>query len=204
MAFEAYRSQDRNRPKRRRRVTYTLSMIVHAALVVVGIAYSFWHVEELSPPSVHVTFMSSMAPPPPPPPPPAGGGAKKKVQIKPKPTVVPTKIPDIVQPLDKPKPPEKPKQEDEDEDEPGGQAGGVTGGTVGGTVGGTIGGAVGGTVGGTAGAGPAKFVPPNVGDLQRLSGDKPAFPAQLRKAGAEYAVIAKICVSRAGAVETVT
>jgi protein TonB len=206
MAFEAYRSQGRARPRRRRAVIYALSVAFHAGLIAAGVAYSFWHVEELSPPSVHVTFMSALAPPPPPPPPPpAGGGAvKKKVTVKPKPTIVPPRPDEIVQPRETPKPTDKPKPDDDD-DEPGGVAGGVKGGTIGGTIGGTAGGTIGGTVGGTVGAAaPPKFLPPNLGELQRLSGDKPPFPPALRKPGADYAVVAKICVSRAGAVEAVT
>src|SRR4051794_5001442 len=105
MAFDAYRTQTQGRPSHRRRVTYLLSAALHGVLIVVGVAYSFWHVDELSPPLLRVTFMSAAPPPPPPsPPPPAGGGAqKKKVTLKPKPVVIP-KVGEIVQPRETPQP----------------------------------------------------------------------------------------------------
>jgi protein TonB len=214
MAFEAFRSQSQARPRRSRRITYTLSIVVHGVLIVAGVAYSFWHVEELTPPSLRVTFMSASPPPPPPPPPPAGGGTvKKKVPIKPKTVVIPPRPTDIVQPRETPPPKkEEPKHDDDDDDDTpgvkGGVKGGVAGGTIGGTVGGTIGGKPGGTIGGTVGGNgagpPAKFLAPNMGALQKMSGDDPAFPPSLRKPGMVYAVIAKICVSRTGTVEGVT
>jgi periplasmic protein TonB len=213
MAFDAYRSQSQNRPRRRRRITYTLSLVFHGALVAVGIAYSFWHVEELSPPTLRVTFMSAItpeAPPAPPPPPPAGGGApKKKTVVKTKPIIVPTKPPEIVQPRETPPPPKKEEPKPDDHDEPGGVKGGVKGGVAGGVVGGVQGGTPGGVVGGTPGGGsvaplPSKFLPPNLGALQKISGDEPPFPPSLRKAGLTYAIVAKICVSPGGAVSAIT
>src|SRR5262245_47180625 len=139
MAFEAFRSQTQGRPSHRRRVTYLLSAALHGALIVAGVAYSFWHVDELSPPMLRVTFMSAT---PPPPPPPAGGGAqKKKVTVKPKQVVTP-KIAEIVQPRDAPPPKAQPKPDDDDDDEPAGVKGGVKGGTAGGVIGGTVGGVV--------------------------------------------------------------
>ncbi len=213
MAFEGFRAQTKARP-RRNRLTLALSIGVHVALLGVGIAYSFWHIDELTPPSVKVTFLSA-APPPPPPPPHAGGGggARKKLAVKPK--VVPTpKVPDIVQPRETPK--DEPKEtkvaQNDSGGEKAGQKGGVIGGTIGGTVGGVIGGTIGGkpngvlggTIGGTGAVPARKFLPPNMGALQKQSGDDPAFPPSLRKAGALYVVSAKICVSRGGDVESVT
>src|SRR5262245_11660796 len=103
MAFEAFRAQSETPAESARKSLWYLgSLAFHGALIVVGIAYSFWHVEELSPPLLKVTFLSSAAPPPPPaPPPPAGGGAaRKKVTIKPKLVV---QKPEIVQPKEIPK-----------------------------------------------------------------------------------------------------
>jgi len=120
MAFEAFRAQSKAPPvAARRRLTYAFSIALHAGLIAFGIAYSFWHIEELSPPTLKVTFMSGAPPPPPPPPPPAGGGAaaKKKVAVKPK-VVVQPKPTDIVQPREVPKkaePKEEPKVEGEGE-----------------------------------------------------------------------------------------
>jgi len=51
MAFEAFRAQS-EAPARagRRRLWYAVSIALHGALIAAGIAYSFWHIEELSPP----------------------------------------------------------------------------------------------------------------------------------------------------------
>src|SRR5882724_4776643 len=142
MAFEAFLQTDDPRPRWRRRLTLTISLLVHAAVLAGGVAYSFWRVEEITPPTVRVTFLASAPPPPapPPPPPPAGGNAapKKKVTTTPKPTLTA-----LVQPkLEQPKKVE-PKPEPPDDDDPD-QA--IAGGTHGGTAGGTIGGMLGGTV----------------------------------------------------------
>src|ERR1044071_1752740 len=91
MAFEAFLQTDDARPRWRRRVTLTISLLVHAGALAAAVAYSFWHVEEITPPTVRVTFLASAPPPPaPPPPPPAGGSAapkKKTTTTTPKPTL---------------------------------------------------------------------------------------------------------------------
>jgi periplasmic protein TonB len=212
VAFEGFRAQSTARP-RRNRLTLVLSIAFHGALLAAGIAYSFWHIDELTPPSVKVTFLSAAPPPPPPPPPPGGGGgAKHRVVQKPK--ITPTKTPEIVQPRETPK--EQPKETKVADNEPGGVKGGVKGGVIGGTVGGTIGGTIGGqiggkpggtiggTIGGTGTGAARKFLPPNMGALQKQSGDAPVFPPSLRSAGALYVVSAKICVTRGGDVESVS
>jgi protein TonB len=210
VAFEAFRNQGETRaPSLRRQVTIALSIAVHAAAIAAGVGYSFWHVEELTPPTLRVTFMSA-APPPPPPPPPAGGGgrARPKPQIKPK-AVVQPKVAEIVQPreIKKEEPKEEPKPAKDEADKggvKGGVAGGVAGGTLGGTPGGTVGGQPNGVVGGTAAAPAAKFLPPNLGMALKQSGAEPPFPATLRREGAIYRVLAKICVSASGTVDRVT
>jgi periplasmic protein TonB len=220
MAFDAYRTQGQSPAKKRRRITYALSAIFHGGLIALGVVYSFWHVDELTPPTLRVTFMSAAPPPPPPPPPPAGGGApKKKITVKPKvtPTPVIPKPTDIVQPRETPAPVKRTvrkhddEEEDEDEDTPGvrggqkgGVAGGVIGGAIGGTIGGTKGGVIGGTIGGTGAPVASKFLPPNMGALQKESGADPPFPPSLRRGDMVYVVQVKICVTRAGAVESVT
>ncbi|MES1171784.1 MAG: energy transducer TonB [Bacteroidota bacterium] len=221
MAFETYLQQDKGRPSRARRITYLVSAIAHALAVLAAVAYSFWHVEELTPPTVMVTFISAAAaPPPPPPPPPLGGGAsapapkphkavvRPKVEV-PKPTeIVQPKQPDKEVPQEAPK--EEPKTEPKTETKPAnaeGQGAGAANGVKGGVAGGVKGGTVGGTVGGTASAPVAvasKFLPPQMGAQQKISGADPDFPAHLRKSGANFLVMAKICVAAAGAVESVT
>jgi protein TonB len=222
MAFEALLTRPEARPRRRRRLTYSISIAAHGALLVAGVVYSFWHVEELSPPTVHVTFLAA-APPPlaSPPPPPAGGGGearKKMVPSKIKPTLTQLVQPRSITPK-REEPKVDPKNDDDDDDPDraipggasgGGKAGGVIGGTVGGTVGGVIGGKLGGTVGGVVGGaagGPARggprLLPPQMADSQKLSGAEPDFPPVLRRSGLVYVVAAKICVSKAGAVDSV-
>jgi protein TonB len=192
-----------------------VSVVVHAALLAGGIAYSFWRVEEISPPTVRVTFLSSAPPPPAPaPPPPAGGNAastRKKTPITPPRTnpitlVEPRKIPPRKEdPRDEP-----PDDEDPDQALAGGTKGGTKGGVIGGEIGGAIGGTVGGTIGGVVGGQSApkpvatKMIAPQMGALQKQSGDDPDFPPRLRRSGMIYVVLTKICVSRAGVVDSVS
>jgi len=51
--------------------------------------------------------------------------------------------------------------------------------------------------------GPRKLAP-QIGALQKESGDDPDFPALLRRSGRFYVVLANICVSRTGSVDSVT
>src|SRR6188768_2850092 len=72
MAFEAFLTQDKAKPTAKRSLLISASLIAHGALLTAGVIYSFWHVDELSPPTVTVTFLQNAPPPPPPP------AAKKK------------------------------------------------------------------------------------------------------------------------------
>lgn len=219
MAFEAYLQQGTLRPSRGRRITYTASVLVHAAAVLAAIAYSFWHIEELNPPRVAVTFFSeSAAPLPPPPPPPLGGGAgapKHKTVARPK-VEVAAKTPPVVQPKTEPvgeapkeAPKEIAKEPPKETNQQAGSAGNAnpaapdkTVGVSGGVANGTKGGVVGGT-GTTAGPQP-KILPPQMGAQLKLSGADPDFPAYLRQAGTNYLVLAKIVVAASGMVESVS
>ncbi len=203
---------------------FVAAFVLHATLIAGGVAYSYWHVDELTPPTLRVTFISAAPPPPPPPPPPAGGGGvKKKLALKPKVVEAPIVVPkptELVQPRETPAPVKKKtfrqhEDEEDEDDEPAGVKGGVKGGVAGGTIGGTIGGEIGGVKGGTLGgvvgstgaapvSGAPKFLPPQMGGNQKISGDDPPFPAALNHGGIEYVVQAKICVSREGGVESVT
>jgi periplasmic protein TonB len=182
MAFDAFLGQDKAKPRAWRRLTYTLSLGLHGALLVAGAVYSFWNVDELSPPSVAVTFLTATPPPPPPPPPPK----KKKNIVKPKQEIVQPVPNQIVQP------PEEPPPEEEEEE---GVEGGVEGGVPGGVV------------GSTGPAGPV-MVAPNVGTGQRISDIndpryKPGLPPQLNRAGMMFWGMFKICVSAEGRVSEV-
>jgi hypothetical protein len=68
MTFETFLNPTLPRPARWRRLTYAVSLALHGALLLIGVAASFWHVEELTPPAVPITF-GIFSPPPPPPPP---------------------------------------------------------------------------------------------------------------------------------------
>jgi hypothetical protein len=84
VAFEAFRTQTR-RPTKLRSAVIGVAALFHGALIAAGVVYSYWHVDELTPPTLRVTFIAAAPPPPPPPPPPpAGGGGPKKVAMKPK------------------------------------------------------------------------------------------------------------------------
>lgn len=218
MAFEAYLQHQTARPRLGRRVTAVVSVAAHAVALAVAVAYSYWHVEELTPPRVEVTLMAAAAAPPPPPPPaPLGGGAptppkhkvaRPKVEVKPTELVQPKKETDPEP--DKPEVKEPPKEEPKvtaNNDAPPGP--GTPDGTKGGVAGGVKGGVAGGVEGGT-GTGqappamvPAKFLPPAMGSQQKISGADPDFPAHLRRPGVVYVVMAKITVNAAGVVESV-
>jgi protein TonB len=208
MAFEAFRAQSEAPARSRRKALwYAVSIAFHGALIAAGVAYSFWHIEELSPPRLKLTFMSAAPPPPPAAPAAAAGGqARKKIQIKPKAVTLPKT--ELVQPRETPKqepPKEAPTATAEDQGDKGGDKGGKIGGAPNGTALGTVGG-TGTTPGGKVGAPPApsKFLPPNIGEGQKLSGGKPDFPPSLRKPGAVYRLLVKVYVDVSGNVEKLT
>jgi protein TonB len=198
MAFEAILDQARGtataRPTRRRRIMLTVSLAVHAAALLVGIAWSFWQVDEL--PMPHVTVTLAGAPPPPPPPPPAAhSGAKTKPKVKPTP-----KVEALVQPQERPK--EQPKQEKQEEE--GAQAGGLEGGVKGGVAGGVVGGVVGAPVQNT---GP-KMLTPQIGKgLLLIDPNEEQYrvklPPALERGGVTLYAIVRVCVSAQGAVTEV-
>lgn len=202
MAFEAFLTYDKSLPKKGRRVTYTASLGLHVVLLVAGVVYSFWHVDELSPPTVTVTFMTAAPPPPPPPPPPKKKSSTSKPKTKPVEIVQP-KPNEIVQPKEEKK--EEPEEEEEGAEE-GGQEGGVKGGVVGGVIGGVVGGVVGST--GSTDNAPPRFVAPNVAKGQ-LAIDPQAdqhrvkLPPALSRADMMMWAMVKICVSKEGNVTDV-
>ncbi|HVU52448.1 MAG TPA: energy transducer TonB [Polyangia bacterium] len=220
MAFESFRARDSDRSRRQRRLAFFLVAVFHGVLIAAGVAYSYWHVEELMPPTLRVTFMSAPPPPPPPPPPPAGGGARpRKVAVRPKtPEPVPEKPPEIVQPPEKVKPKkyERRKYTDEYEEKDDAKAGtgvgkgkigqedGEEDGEEGGVAGGQKHGIIGGSIGGTgATPAPPRSMPAQFGALQKTSGSEPEFPPSLRRGDMVYVVEAQICVSTTGSVDTV-
>jgi len=192
MAFgERYLDSLQNKPRARKGLTLTLSISFHAAAIAFAIFWSFFHVEELPPPPVTVTFFGAAAPPPPPPPPPP---PKKSTtpKIKPKDVVQPTTTPnEIVQP--------KEKEPEPNEDE--GVEGGVEGGVPGGVVGGVLGGVPGGQL--KKDPEPPKLLPPNVAESQKAYGPLPQYTQAAKLAGINGTIIAKICVTPTGGVQSV-
>jgi protein TonB len=186
MAFDAFLHQDKAKSKKTLRVALGAAVVLHAGLVTAGGVHSFWHVDELSPPNVAVTFLSGTPPPPPPPPPPK----KKKSTVTKKPTeIVQPKANAIVQPKEK----EEPEEEDD----------GVEGGVEGGVAGGVLG-AV------PVATETAKLLPPNVGSGQLISDVrndprfKPGLPPALNRAGMIVWGLFKICVTGQGTVSSVS
>ena len=196
MAFEAFLTQDKVKPKGRR-ITYTVSVALHVVLAIYFVIQGFWHVEELTPPTVSVTFMSAPPPPPPPPPPPKKKSSTTK-KIIPKEIVQP-KPDQVVQPKEEP-PPQEEEEEDSGEDD--GVEGGVEGGVKGGVVGGVIGGVVGGVVNTESEA--PKMLPPNIGEKQIISNPPPDIPPVLARSGMLLFNLVKICVGKGGDVSGVT
>jgi periplasmic protein TonB len=134
--FEAFLAHQGAAPTARgRRVTYALSIAVHGAAVAAGIIYSFWRVDEVTPPPQLITALTFVAPPPPPPPP-AGGkvtATKTPTKVRRREIVQPT--PDkVVQPEKVEEKPEVTAELDGEKDgEEGGEKGGIKGGVKDGT-----------------------------------------------------------------------
>ena len=193
MAFEAVLAPDAASPRRWRRVTVIVSVAAHVAALAVGVAYSFWYVDELPLPAVSVTLAG--APPPPPPPP-----ARRRSSGKVRPKVVETPKPQLVQPKEHPKPAEEkpaPDEKDDAQGQEGGEKGGVAGGVVGGVV----------------GAPPAapKMLGAKVAHLQLLINPNvdpykvqlPPALERLTQSGAQVSAIVRVCVSAQGDVTDV-
>jgi protein TonB len=188
MSFEAFLTQDRQRPKTGRRITYSLSLALHGLALVVAIGLSFTHVDELSPPNATVTLVQ----PPAPPPPAASAG--------PRPTRRPSRrtTSEVVQP----RPKETPEPPAEDPaDDPQGRAddtAGVPGGLKGGVETGIIG----------TDPPQATFLPPKVA-TGRLAIDpqdpryQAHLPSALARAGMSLWAMLKVCVRAEGEVSEV-
>jgi periplasmic protein TonB len=196
MAFESFLAQTGAKPKKGRRLTIVLSLALHGGLLMAAVVYSFTHVDELSPPTVTVTFLTA-APPPPPPPPPKRKSATKTKPVTPKEIVQP-KPNEIVQPKTKPK---------EEPEEDTGVEGGIEGGVAGG-------------VASAVHAPPPpppprqedaapKFLPPNIAGQQLLTDPvkdpqyRVVLPGALSNAGMRLWAMIKICVSKEGTVSDV-
>lgn len=193
MAFDAVLTAGATTPRRWRRITVAVSVLLHAALLAVGIGNSLWRVDELPLPSVAVTLMGGAPPPPPPPPPPA---AKKKSTGRVRPKTIETPLSQPREKEAKPAEPES-KEEPEEKAEEGGVEGGVAGGVKGGVVGGVVG----------APAGPATLTA-NIARAQLLIDPnvepyKVRLPPALARGDGAFSAVVRVCVSDQGTVSDV-
>jgi TonB family protein len=199
-----------------------ISVLVHAVAGLAAVAYSFWHIEEVTPARVTVTFISAASlPVPPPPPPPLASGAAASAAPKHRPAArlktdpTPVLVPDKIKPTPVIEAP--PAVVETPHAAPAGDPAGKTGAGEGTATGEGIGKGPKGpgttpcngpncSATGIPGAtGAPKFLPPQMGAKLKVSGADPDFPAFLRqRSGTNYMVLAKICVAASGAVDGVT
>ena len=198
-----------------KRLTFLVSIAVHALGLAVLAVYSFWHINKLEPRYAPVTFVASAPPPapppPPPPPPPPKGKATPKPTREVKQPQITVQPPDVV-----------PEAPDTSPDAPDGEVGGEQGGQKGGEVGGDrdngqLGGKLGGIPGGTGVLDPSltkvvappppvkpQVVAPAMMEGQRIAGNKHILlPDSARQVLAAQGtrrldVAVKLCLSAAG------
>jgi protein TonB len=188
-------------PSWTRRALIIASISLHVGAGIALAIYSIFHVEEIAPPAVSLTFFSAPPPPPPPPPPAHKKSVQTEKKIIPQNIVQPTKV-TIVQPKQ-----EEKKQEKEDDD---GEEGGVEGGVKGGVQGGTVGGVQGGTIGGTGTDLNAKPSPRMVAAFtlaaQQLSHPDPRLPDEFKSSHPQQTVkgMYKVCIGTNGHISDVT
>jgi hypothetical protein len=208
MAFEAFLTQkvDRARPTLWRRVTVVLSLGLHGVLLVAAAVYSFWRVDEVTPPAVFVTFAGGWvaAPPPPARPPVRHEPQKPKIKAaKPEQPIVAALVQPSSQPNDKPPPP---TSDFLDSGEPGTQQGAPAGmlGDMGVAAVATI----------PPPVPPRRpelkpvTLPPSIGSGQRITDIndpryRPSLPGALNRAGVMLWGLFRICVGADGDVTTV-
>lgn len=200
MAFEAILAEQQAKPKFWRRLTWTLSAVLHAGALLAGAAHSVWQVDEMPMPSLQVT-LTAAPPPPPPPPPPA---ARKVAENRPKTRPVEQKPQELVVPKETPKQAPQPEPEQaSDNGQEDGQSGGVVGGVAGGVVGGVVG-------------SPSPPPPPPAPSGPKLVSAKVArgqllidpnaeryrvkLPPPLARSGETYVAMMRVCVSAQGTV----
>ena len=186
-----------------RRALVIASIVLHGSAALGLAIYSIFHVEEIAPPALSLTFFSAPPPPPPPPPPARKKSVQTEHKIIPQTIVQPTNTVKIVQP----KVEEKKDEKDDDDGEEGGVEGGVKGGVAGGTVGGVKGGTIGGT--GTdlnAKPGPARMVAAFTLAAQQLSHPDPRLTDEFKSAHPQQTVkgMYKVCIGTDGHITDVT
>ena len=190
-----------SKPNWIRRTVFITSIVLHAGAAIGLLIWSVFHVEELAPPEVTLTFFNA-PPPPPPPPPPAGNNQKKST---PKKTQIVPKIPNPNS-LKEPKKVEKEEPKEESSGEPGGVAGGVVGGVAGGVVGGVVGGTPSPAPAPAPAPAPPKMVPSFVFDKERLSAPDPHLSDDYKNKHPKSTAMSRyrICVGTTGRVTEIT
>ncbi|MBX3231694.1 MAG: PaxA [Labilithrix sp.] len=181
-----------------RRVVFITSIVVHAGAAIALLIWSVFHVEELAPPEVTLTFFNA-PPPPPPPPPPAGASQKKST---PKKTIIPKVNPNA---LKEPKPTPKEEPKEEPQGEPGGVQGGVQGGVAGGVVGGVVGAPPSPAPAPAPAPAPPKMVPTFLFAKERIASPPPALTDPFKDKHPKQTVSSRyrICVGTNGRVTEV-
>ncbi len=201
---------EQTKPSWKRRALMIASIGLHGLAAIALVVWSFFHVEEIAPPALSLTFFS--APPPPPPPPPPAAKHKsdvKKTQPVDHKMVQPDPTKTLIQPKD-----DKPVEKDEPEED-GAQEGGEEGGEEGGVKGGVIGGVKGGVVGGVVGSNgtdmKAKAPPPKTVAgftliAQQISHPDPHLPEWVKNQHHEPIVkgMYKVCIRNDGHISDVT
>jgi protein TonB len=193
--FDRYAAQ--TAPSWGRRALFLASILLHVSAGIALAIYSIFHIEEIAPPAISLTFFA--APPPPPPPPPKAHHHTEHHEIK-KPEII--KQPDphaIVQPKK-----EEEKKEEDKPDEEGATEDGVEGGVAGGVKGGVVGGTVGGT-----GKGPVsspKTVPMFTLMSQKIAAVNPHLSDGFKAQHPHQNVVGtyKVCIGNDGHVNDVT
>ena len=183
MAFETFLTHEQKRPRKGRRITYAVSLAVHGLAVIVGVAGSLTHVDELQAATPTVTFWHETPPPPPP-----AGQRPPKVKHH----VAKTSKPTLVAPPDKIAHEEKPEPDSGNDADEGNDQGppGVPGGT------------------GPASEETLKFLPPSVAKGQlaidpQASEHRPRLPPAMMRAGVALWALLKVCIDRDGTVQDV-
>ena len=195
MTFETFMREDQTGPTRPRRITFALSLVLHAAVLLVGVAASFWRVDELSAPELVVTLPTFARPAPPP----LLAGRAAPRRSKPRPTQIVQPLPQpqaVVQPTEAPETPttgsETESETGSDKGEPDGVADGEPGGTANGAPTGT-----------------STFLPPSVARGQlaidpQSDAYRVKLPPILASAGMAVWALVKICVNADGKVTSVS
>jgi hypothetical protein len=195
MTFESFLTAGKPDPRTTRvmRRALALALAVHVVMLVAALVHAGWRVDEISPPTVPITFNGFSAPPPPPPPAAAQSRRTHKVKRR----TITTALVQRVEPPDRP-PTDEQVTPDTNRDGDGDTKGlpdGIEGCNSAGCIGPPV--------------PPATFVPPKIASGQ-LAIDPQAdayrvkLPPALNRAGMRLWLLAKLCVRSDGQVERVS